>query len=263
MTIVSSLSIGVAKASCGLLEMKCTQSYGAEGILEKSATAHKCCSHCETVEGDNDPFEGFNRGIFFLNTVVDTVVLEPLALIYSEVVPKCARERIGLVLRNLGEPIVFANFMLQGEFEEAHDTLGRFMLNSTVGIVGIMDVSTDYGFPYRKTDLGLTFASWGVGQGPYLVLPIVGPSNIRDSWGRLGDFVLDPINMFTYSLHSTTRTGVQVVDVKTDTFDFLAEMKKHSVDYYASLRSWYTERRLSLANKVAVSRESPRPDNDD
>lgn len=215
----------------------------------------------EAVE-DNDPLESLNRIIFSINLGIDYVLIEPISWAYSEIFPEYVRDRVSNILRNLNEPVVLANNLLQGELEDARGTIWRFVFNSTIGVAGIFDVSTDMGLPYKKEDLGLTFASWGVTSGPYLVLPILGPSTVRDAWGRIGDYVIDPINVLTFGLQSTSRSCVQVLDAKTDNMDILDDIKKNAIDHYASIRTWYTERRNSL--RVAVedrqANDTARPD---
>jgi len=216
---------------------------------------------------ENDPWESFNRGVFWFNDTMDGFLFDRISEMYKGVVPEFVRQRVGYALRNLSEPIVIANNLLQGEVEDAGDTLGRFLINSTVGVAGLFDVSTDLGFPYKKEDFGLTLASWGVGPGPYLVLPILGPSSLRDTFGRIGDYGLDPINWWAYlddkAFYSNIRTGVQILDAKTDNLELIADLKKNAVDYYASIRAWYQLRRKDLATKERQALDTPRPDEED
>jgi len=225
--------------------------------------------HASDAVEDNDPFETVNRGIFYFNGIVDMVFIEPLAFIYKDLVHEFIRERIGYFLRNLSEPIVFVNNILQGESDDAGDTLGRLLINSTLGVGGLFDVTTDWGIPYKKEDFGLTLASWGVKPGPYIVIPILGPSNLRDTAGRLGDYAFDPINWWAYlddqAVYSYSRTAAQILDAKTDNIELLHDLENNSVDYYATIRAWYHERRIALVRKN-VEREAidtPRPDDDD
>jgi phospholipid-binding lipoprotein MlaA len=210
---------------------------------------------------NNDPFEPINRIMFSINQGIEYVLLDPIAGAYSELVPKSVRDNVSNVLRNLNEPIVLTNNLLQGDLEGARDTIWRFIFNTTIGVAGIFDAAEDMGIPYKKQDLGLTFASWGVDPGPYLILPILGPSTLRDAWGRVGDYVFDPINWVTFGMESAGRSCVQVLDAKTDNFDLLVELEKSSVDFYASLRSWYMERRKALSDGQQCL-DSPRPDED-
>lgn len=214
---------------------------------------------------NNDPLEPVNRIIFEINQEIDYFLIEPIAWAYSEIIPEYGRDRISNILRNLNEPIVLANNLLQGELEDARGTIWRFVFNSTIGVAGIFDVSTDLGLPYRKQDLGLTFASWGFESGPYLVLPILGPSNLRDAWGRLGDYALDPINWWTFGMQSTSRSGVQILDAKTDNIEIIDDIRKNAIDHYASIRTWYTERRHALMTAVEdrEALDTPRPDAED
>jgi phospholipid-binding lipoprotein MlaA len=226
--------------------------------------------HSTDAVEDNDPLEPMNRGIFWFNGMLDLIIIEPLSLMYREILPEFLRERVGYILRNLSEPIVFVNNILQGESDDAGDTLGRFLINSTLGIGGIFDVTTDWGIPYKREDFGLTLASWGFKSGPYLVLPILGPSNVRDTVGRVGDYAFDPVNWWAYlsdhPLYSNIRTAVQILDAKADNIELVQELEKNSVDYYATIRTWYHERRKDLMIKQKSERkalDTPRPDDDD
>jgi len=203
---------------------------------------------------DDDPLEPINRVTFGVNSFLDDVLFDPISAMYVGVVPEFLRERVGYFLRNLSEPIVLVNNILQGEMQDAEDTLRRFAINSTVGLGGIFDVSTDLDIPYKREDFGLTLASWGFEGGPYIVLPILGPSNLRDTIGRIGDYSFDPINWWAYSnddkaVYSYTRTAAQVLDAKSDNIEIITDLKTNSIDPYVTFRSWYTERRKSLSSK--------------
>lgn len=218
---------------------------------------------------DSDPLEDLNRGIFWFNEFIDMILIDPLSLMYKDLIPECVRTRIGYALRNLSEPIVFANNLLQGDLEGARTTLGRFVVNSTAGVGGLFDVSTDLDLPYKRQDFGLTLASWGVDDGIYLVIPILGPSNMRDAFGRIGDYAFDPINWLAYcndeAAYSYGRTAAQILDAKTDNIDLIDNLRENSLDFYAAIRSWYTERRkalkLNIADRTAL--DTPHPDDDD
>lgn len=203
---------------------------------------------------DDDPLEPINRVTFGVNSFLDDILFDPISAMYVGVVPEFLRERVGYFLRNLSEPIVLVNNILQGEMQDAEDTLRRFAINSTVGLGGIFDVSTDLDIPYKREDFGLTLASWGFEEGPYIVLPILGPSNLRDTIGRIGDYGFDSINWLAYftddnAFYSYTRTGAQALDAKADNIDIITDLKTNSIDPYVTFRSWYTERRKSLSSK--------------
>ncbi len=242
---------------------------GKEVTLDSEDWREIIQSTSSAEEEEIDPFESFNRAIFALNQFLDMICIEPLSRMYRDLVPDFARERIGYTLRNLSEPVVFANNLLQGDLEGARVTLGRFVVNSTLGVGGLFDVSTDAGLPYKKEDFGLTLACWGVEAGPYLMLPILGPSTARDAWGRAGDYAMDPINWWAYhrkrEAYGYTRTGVQILDAKTDNLDLMDELKSNSIDFYATIRAWYMERRkdLMLKKEGRQALDTPRPDDDD
>ncbi|OJW53965.1 MAG: hypothetical protein BGO67_07825 [Alphaproteobacteria bacterium 41-28] len=247
-------------------EILYAESQEPRGIFQFSSSVEKqeVCQPCSSLEA-NDPFEPVNRAIFGLNNDLDTILFDPLKIIYTTIFPKDIRDRIGFVLRNLTEPVVFANNILQGEAQDAEDTLRRFLINSTVGLAGIFDVSGSLDIPYKKEDFGLTLASWGFDTGPYIVIPILGPSNVRDACGRITDFVGDPINWVAYFgdsvFYSNSRTSAQIIDAKSDD-DIISDLKK-SIDPYATFRAWYTERRNFLANGYRQTLESPCPDDGD
>ncbi|MBS0271494.1 MAG: VacJ family lipoprotein [Proteobacteria bacterium] len=216
---------------------------------------------------DDDPWEPMNRGIFAFNDFLDEIFFDRIAAMYKGVVPEFFRERVGYVLRNLSEPIVLANNLLQGEMGDAEDTLRRFLINSTVGIGGLFDISTGLDIPYKKEDFGLTLASWGIQPGPYLVLPILGPSTLRDTVGRIGDYGFDPINWWAYlddrAVYSYTRSGMQLLDAKADNIEIIKELKTKALDPYLAFREWYLARREYLISKETQNLDTPRPDDED
>ena len=140
----------------------------------------------------SDPFILVNKQIFSFNSTMDTVFISPLIEMYITVMPKHGTDSVGNFLRNAGEPLNFLNLMLQGNFAQARVTLGRFMTNTVLGFFGIMDVATDFKLQYKAEDFGQTLAHYGTPIGPYIVLPIFGPSSARDTVGRGVDFVADP-----------------------------------------------------------------------
>lgn len=211
----------------------------------------------------NDPLEPANRAIFRFNEAIDTVAIKPAAQGYRQVVPPFGRDRVGDFLANLRSPLVFANEVLQGRFSEAGKTAGRFGLNTTFGVLGIMDVATRMGLPPTTEDFGQTLAVWGVDEGPYLMLPFFGPSNPRDAVGLGVEWAADPLNVWSRGTNtdwvSPTRTGVAVVDYREEHLDLLEEIKRSSLDYYSSLRSLYRQRRSSQISNGAGLGGIPAP----
>jgi phospholipid-binding lipoprotein MlaA len=197
----------------------------------------------------NDPLEPTNRVIFQFNEGVDTVLLRPLAEGYRYAVPPFGRDRVADFLDNLKSPLYLGNDLLQGNLTLAATTLGRFLLNTTFGVFGIMDVADPCGLPAHRSDLGQTLGVWGVGEGFYLVLPLFGPSNPRDGFGLAVEWYADPLDLYLASQHekwlSWTRTGVGAVSQREAYLDLLDDVQRTSLDYYSAMRSLYRQRRAA------------------
>jgi phospholipid-binding lipoprotein MlaA len=196
----------------------------------------------------SDPLEPLNRAIFSFNIGLDKALLRPLAAAYNVVLPDPVRNGVRNFLNNLRAPIVFANDVLQGEIGRAGNTVGRFLLNSTLGVGGLFDVASELGFEFHDEDFGQSLAVWGIGEGPYLMLPILGPSNPRDAIGIAAEYLADPVVLWTnntdreWILH--TRTGVDAVDSRSRNVKTLEELERTSLDFYAAVRSLYRQRRM-------------------
>lgn len=199
------------------------------------------------ADSTNDPLEPFNRGVFWFNEGVDYVLLRPAAEVYRAVLPDPAQTGIRNVLRNLRSPLDFTNQLLQGDTKGAGDVIKRFVINSTVGIVGLVDVAAENGIPYEYESLDQTLAVWGLPEGPYLVLPVLGSSSVRDAFGTAGEFFADPVSNYASNTDrdwiSYTRAGLYAVDTRASYIDALDDIKRNSFDYYASMRSLYRQRR--------------------
>ena len=196
-----------------------------------------------------DPFETTNRTIFDFNNQVDKIVLVPVANAYRAVLPEPVRDSVHNFLQNLDAPVVFANDALQARPDLAGTTVARFLVNSTVGVGGLFDVATKMNLPYHGNDLGVTFAVWGVSDGPYLMLPVLGPSNFRDAIGEAGDSYADPGNRVAsnngYLWATFARAGTQGVDERSRNIETLADIERTSLDYYATIRSLYRQHRAA------------------
>jgi len=201
-------------------------------------------------EETNDKMEPFNRTMFAVDQAVDAVVIRPIAWTYREFIPEPARNGVTNILRNLREPITFANDLLQGEGKRATNTFGRFALNSTVGVLGLFDVSGRAGIPYHTEDFGQTLAVWGVEEGPYLYLPVFGPTSFRDGPGYVVDnLAFDPVSWYSYNNKNPqwvqwAYLGALVLDTKANTMSVTDELNASSIDYYAALRSAWRQNRL-------------------
>jgi len=197
----------------------------------------------------NDPLEPTNRAIFDFNQEADSLVLKPVAKAYRWSLPEFARTSIRNFLNNAKSPVVFINDSLQGDPGRAGATLMRFIVNTTAGMAGFFDVAADYGMERHSEDFGQTLAVWGIGEGPYLMLPIFGPSNVRDTVGRVADAFMDP---FSYLMANNgldfARLGMAVtdgVDLRSRNIESLEDIEKNSLDFYATLRSLYRQNRRS------------------
>ena len=202
----------------------------------------------------NDPLEPLNRTVFQFNQALDAMFLRPLADFYRLLLPPPMQEAVHNVLANLRSPIVLANDVLQGEWDRAGTTTGRFLVNSTVGVGGIGDPASDFGLAYHNEDFGQTLAVWGVPEGPFLMLPVVGPSNPRDAAGLAVDSaVLDPMGLLNtigagpqwLSTASYARLGTTAIDARAQNVEELDDLQKSSLDYYAAIRSLYRQFRTS------------------
>jgi phospholipid-binding lipoprotein MlaA len=201
------------------------------------------------AEDNGDPWENTNRAIFNFNQGVDRNVLVPVSNAYRTVLPLPVRDAIHDFLQNLNGPIIFANDVLQGQIGLARDTLGRFVVNTTIGLGGIVDVATKAGIPYHTNDLGITLASWGITSGPYMMLPVLGPSNPRDLFGDVADSFGDPGNIVASDYHyiwaTFARGATSGIDERSRNIESLAEIERTSLDYYATIRSLARQRRAA------------------
>ena len=211
----------------------------------------------------NDPAEPTNRAVFGINRGLDAALLKPVATAYRDATPKFFQNRINDALDNLRSPVIFLNDVLQGELERAVTTLVRFIINSTLGLLGLNDIATDLGIKGHNEDFGQTLAVWGVPEGPYVMLPLFGPSNPRDAIGMVVDFLIDPFNIWAGNTDRDfavfARSGTRAVDLRAIYMEALDELEKSSLDFYASIRSLYRQRRANEINNGEPSANMPAP----
>ena len=196
----------------------------------------------------NDPFEPTNRTFYRINNALDRYVLRPVAREYVDVVPGGVRGGVHNTLSNLGNPAQFANDVMQGHPHKAGNTLMRLLINSTAGVGGVFDVASGWGFPDHSNDFGLTLAVWGVPSGPFLFLPVLGPSDPRDGIGYGANSALDPLTWASFGGSSTlglSRFGVGAVDSRSRVLDVTDSIEKTALDPYATFRSLYQQNRAS------------------
>lgn len=199
-----------------------------------------------------DPLEGINRVIFSFNNIADIIVLEPVAKGYKKL-PSPVQSGIGNFINNLKLPLVAVNQLLQGQGKNAVESTGRFFVNSTVGIFGLIDVADNIGLEQKQEDFGQTLATWGVGDGLYIVLPLFGPSNIRDTTGMLMTMVSDPVNAYAVTEGEgwaiPVRTAINAIDQRSQIIDEVNALRDNSIDYYAAVRSsYYQNRKAAIMN---------------
>ena len=206
---------------------------------------------------DHDPLEPVNRRIFWFNDQVDIYVLEPVAKGWNAIAPKRVQRSIANFFVNLDVPLVFVNNLLQGKVEASASDVGRFAVNSTVGVAGLFDPASSWGLEQHVEDFGQTFGRWGIPPGPYLVLPFFGPSNPRDGVGRIGDAAMRVYPFFAPSYVSPFATGTELINARARALDEVREAKATALDYYTLVRNAYIQHREALVNDGAeISRET-------
>lgn len=186
-----------------------------------------------------DPYEPFNRRLFVMNRRMDRNVLRPVASAYVETVPAWMRSGLHTLLNTANQPVVFANDVLQARPADAGETLGRLGANLVLGL-GVYDAAQKLGLPGHDNDFGRTLGVWGWSGEPYLMLPLVGPSNPRDAVGFVGDIALDPAIYLQYKYYIWSimgRKALGLVDMRANMLTAADDLERSSLDYYAAMRS--------------------------
>ena len=207
----------------------------------------------------NDPYEPFNRAMLDFNLALDKAILRPVTSVYLEIVPDPLQTNVHNFLQNLRGPVIFANDLFQGELDRAGTALLRFAMNSTFGILGINDFAAEVGIEKHDEDFGQTLAIWEVESGPYLVLPIFGPSSPRDGVGLLADTLIDPFTWLTPLEFRIGRSFGTAVDKRARNFDQINDLEKNSLDFYSAVRSLYRQKRRDEIRNGAPPTNSPVP----
>lgn len=206
------------------------------------------CGPAKTPSGINDPFEEENRGRHAFNTEVDRYLYRPVSQAYGKILPQPVRTGISNFANNMELPGTAINGLLQGRPKNATQNTLRFLVNSTIGILGLFDPATTLGLPEVETDFGETLFVWGAGEGSYVELPFLGPSTARDTFGLAGDVVLNPLSIFNLDADYTTeiRAGTkltQMVGRRYTYSDFLDQILYESADSYAQARQLFLQNR--------------------
>jgi phospholipid-binding lipoprotein MlaA len=215
-------------------------------VLCTAAVIAGCTTKDPEALAQNDPWEPTNRAIFDFDVKLDHLVATPIAKFYRSAVPEPARKGVHNALDNLHAPVVLINDVLQGDTNRAGETIGRFIINSTAGLAGFIDVGAKFGIPSHENDFGITLGMAGAQQGSYLVLPLVGPKPPRDLVGMGVDIAFDPVTYMTWNnstLYMIVRTGLTALDQRTANIDSIDAIERSSIDFYASTRSAYQQYR--------------------
>lgn len=226
---------------------------GATGLLV-AVTA--CATPEGPIEDQSDPLVDLNRSVHEFNKSLDRAIVKPASEAYVVVVPEPARNGISNVVDNIGQPLNIVNHTLQGDVEDAGTAFTRFVMNTVFGFGGLLDIATDAGVPNPDTDFGETLAVWGVGSGPYVELPLFGPSTVRDAFGLGVDFAIDPVNQVAGSEYTAYRVGARVADVlqtRNDLARVIEVLYYESADSYTATRLAFLQNRASELNDGALN----------
>ena len=203
-------------------------------------------------EDTGDPLEPVNRAVFWVNDGIDRYALEPVSTVWDWVFPDFVQRAMSNGFDNLRFPIVFFNHLFQLKFANAGKDVARFAINTTVGIGGLMDPAETIGLPKRFEDFGQTLGYWGVPPGPYLMLPFFGPSNVRDGVGLMVDSVFRAIGFFIPLVASVALQGVDTLNRRSLIRDEIQAERRAALDWYAAVRSAYSQYRENLINDRRV-----------
>ncbi|WP_439534249.1 MlaA family lipoprotein [Polymorphobacter sp.] len=230
--------------------MRCLPRLAALLALPLLATACATPRSLSLETAQADPWEASNRRVYAFNKNADRYVMKPISSAYRAVVPQPGRRLVSNAYNNYGQPRYFLNYLLQGKIKRAFQTLDRFLLNTTLGVGGLADVATDLGRPDDPTDFGMTFSQWGIAAGPYVMLPFLGPSTLRDGVGVPFDFFVDPADIARNRILSPSiwwRAGLiggRLIDARSRLTDSGADgLLASSLDEYATIRSAFLQSR--------------------
>jgi phospholipid-binding lipoprotein MlaA len=220
-----------------------------KSILMACVLALTACASIQQTErvAQIDPFERVNRAVFSFNETADQYVIKPIAEGYQFILPEFVRTGVTNFFSNINDVLIAANNLLQGKPGNAASDIGRFFVNSTIGVLGLFDVATDMGLDKNREDFGQTLGVWGIGDGPYVVLPFFGPSNVRDTVGFVVDVETD-FMINTNKLNSDEKIAInslRIINRRADLLDAGQLLEDAAFDKYSFLRDGYLQRRRS------------------
>jgi len=222
-------------------------------LLAVSAAA--VLAGCATSGNPKDPIEGFNRAMFSINEAADQAVLKPVAKAYDAVMPVPVRTGVSNFFGNIDDLFIGVNNLLQGKPADAISDWGRVLVNSTIGIFGLIDVASQMGMEKNDEDFGQTFGRWGVDEGAYVFIPFYGPRTVRDTVGLIVDVSVDPVANIDDDSTRYTLRALRVIDRRADLLPADKVIEEAALDKYAYVRDAYLQRRLSLIHDGNPPRE--------
>lgn len=211
------------------------------------------------VHVDEDMFESYNRAVFKFNYGFDKYILRPVAEGYRDVTNEFTRERVSSVLSNIKEPIYIGNHLLQGDLKQTGISLARFGVNTTLGLLGMFDVAEGWGLKKKASGFDETLAKWCVPDGPFIMLPFLGPSTPRAATGLAADSVMNPVYWATYNDANVkdkvaySYMAINAISLREANLEFLDELERGSVDFYSTMRSAYIQNRKKMGCNVVDS----------
>lgn len=210
---------------------------------------------CATSGNQKDPIEGVNRAMFAFNEGLDAVVIKPVSQGYDAVMPSPVRTGVTNFFGNIADLFIGVNNLLQGKPADAVSDIGRVLVNSTIGILGLIDVASDMGMEKHEEDFGQTFGRWGVGDGAYVVVPVFGPRTVRDTAGLVLDVAADPVGHVDHVPTRNSLLALRIVDTRADLLPADKVIEEAALDKYSYVRDGYLQRRLNLIHDGNAPRE--------
>lgn len=212
-------------------------------------------SGCATSGNKKDPIEGFNRAMFSINDAIDSIAIRPVAKAYDSTLPVLVKRGVSNFFNNVDDVFVGVNNVMQGKIGQGAGDLGRVLVNTTVGVLGLFDVASEMGIDKHDEDFGQTFGRWGIGNGPYVVLPIFGPKTARDAVGFVLDSRVSPVNNIDHVPTKNSLTALQIVDGRAQLLPADRVVDEAALDKYTYVRDAYLQRRRSQIYDGEAPRE--------
>jgi len=233
------------------------------GRIAIALVAVSLISGCASTSNPKDPYEGFNRAMFSFNDTVDQVALKPVANVYKSALPSFVQTGVGNFFGNIGDVWIAANNLLQGKLEDGMSDVARVMINSSFGLVGVLDIASEAGLPKHNEDFGQTLGKWGFRSGPYVVLPFLGSSSVRDTIALPADFYGDPWGYKTPVRVRNAGRALRLIDRRAAALDAGDLIEAAALDKYEFVRDAYLQRRESQINDGGTNDKKPNYDDND